>query len=84
MSLAHVVLVKNLNTVVELYKKLKKTNNKAITKNANPKKTFLDFKILSRLFFLIVKVLKSSELLIKPLFLPIFKNLFFIMLHNSF
>ena len=42
MSLAHVVLVKNLNTVVELYKELKKTNNKVIIKNANPNKTFLD------------------------------------------
>ena len=74
------VLEKNLNTAVELYKKLKITNNKNITKNDNPNKTFLDFKNLSILFCLNVKVLKSSGLLTKPLFLPIFKNLFFLSL----
>ena len=40
--------------------------------------SFFNFKILTMLLSLIVSVFKSSELLVKPLFLPIFKNLFFL------
>ena len=43
-----------------------------------PNNNFFDLKMLSKLFFLMVKLLKSSTLLIKPSFLPIFKNLFFL------
>ena len=63
-----------------------KANVKASNAKPNtevPISIFLDFKISIILISLIVSVLISSELLIKPSFLPIFRNLFFLSLKIS-
>ena len=78
MNLVIVVQERNINIAAVLYKK--KNNN--ITDNIkNPvKKNIFSFFLNNsfNLFFFNSKVLKFSGLLIKPLLLPIFKNLFFL------
>ena len=78
MSLVSVVQEKNINVVVGLYKKIRIEINKA-TDNPNiDKKNFLDLKKILNWLSNGLSELKSSRLLMKPLFLPIFKNLFFL------
>ena len=78
MSLVCVDQEKNLNVVVERYKKIA---NKIKIIEINPTdciQIFRDLKISAILLFCIFKELKSSILSIKPLFRPILKNLFFL------
>ena len=71
MSLVFVVLAKNLNTVVVDYKII--NNESAINIKTKEKSIFFYFvKKLIKITFLFSNALKLSELLIKPLLLPIF------------
>ena len=83
MNHVFVVQEKNIKNVVEPYKN---TINDTITIRikANATKTFFfDFKIWLRLLLTEFNELRSSKLFMKPLFLPILKNLFFLLLKIS-
>ena len=85
MNHAFVDPVKNLSTVTEDYKfQISKTTN-AIKINPlkDASKKIFDFKTLYIIFFLIINLLKSSVLVIKPSFLPILRNLFFLSINIS-
>ena len=79
MNHVFVDLVKNINVVAERYKiKYRNTTiaeNPAKTLNLFSFKNFINKSNLTDVCF---KLLISSGLLIKPLLLPIFKNLFFL------
>ena len=83
MNLAFVVQDKITNVAAELYNWV---INKIKLTNTSPKieiKNLLDLSILIRLVLGALRELKSSTLLINPLLLPIFKNLFFLSLKIS-
>jgi len=80
MNLVFVDQERNIKNVVELYKKIKKEINKIVPKLIKDIKIFLDFKISSNLLLFNFNELKFSGLSMKPLLLPIFRNLFFLAL----
>ena len=71
MNPVFVVLVKNINAVVELYKKTNKDNNKITPTPTTDSIIFFDFKIISKLLILDSDPLNPSILLKNPLCLPI-------------
>ena len=72
------LLVKNLRIVVELYN-IKNNELMIIIKNIIVKDTdFLDLKICFKFTLSNLKELSSSDFGIKPLFLPILRNLSFL------
>ena len=75
--------VKNLKIVVVLYKKINKEIKIAKNNPIEIERFLLDFKKSLKLFSLTFNELNCSTSLIKPLPLPIFKNLFFLSLNIS-
>ena len=80
MNRAFVVQEKNIKSAVEPYKKDMIDRIKIKIRADDIKIFFLDLKIWSKLLPEEFKELRFSKLSIKPLFLPIFKNLFFLSL----
>ena len=74
---------KNLKIVVEPYKKISKEIKTAKDTPIKIVRFFLELKNSLKLFSLTTKELNCSTSLIKPLPLPIFKNLFFLSLNIS-
>ena len=83
MNLVSVVLVKNINIVVVVYKRNKKDTKEIQKIPAIMYNFFLSYKMEKKSFELYLVELNSSKLLINPLFLQIFKNLFFLSLKIS-
>ena len=79
----HVLVVQEKNTknVVENYEKINNASKTRTTKDGNS--NFLESKISKILFCGTFKEPRSAVFVTKPLFLPIFKNLFFLLLKIS-
>ena len=79
----HVLVVQEKNTknVAENYEKINIDSKTRTTKNGNS--DFFDSKISKILFCGTFKEPRSAVFVTKPLFLPIFKNLFFLLLKIS-